>query len=100
MKNSPVNTPLGWRVRFLRMIEQFLWKLHRPGNVRDAPIQFAVDEIGAASKEQANRRSYDQIVAQVRPRDFVLVRVVQREGQQAKHPAVARHSPFPYAQNR
>src|SRR5438046_8408175 len=82
------------------MIEQFLWKLHGPRNIRNASIQFPVDKVGAASKEQANRRSNDQVVAEVCPRDFVPVRVVKSESQQAKHSAVARHPAFPDAQDR
>src|SRR5205823_15031853 len=58
------------------------------------------DKVGAASKEQANRRSNDQIVAEVCPRDFVPVRVVKSESQQTKHSAVARHPAFPDAQDR
>src|SRR5437870_1224970 len=73
--------------RFLGMIEEFLWKLHRPWNIRDASIQFAVDEVRAAPKEQANRRSNNQIIAQVRPRDFVPACVVKSESQQTKHTA-------------
>src|ERR1700757_70193 len=87
-------------LRFLRMIEQFLWKLHGPRNIRDASIQFAIDKVSAAPKEQANRRSNDQIVAKVCPRDFVPVRVVKSESQQAKHTAVARHTALPDAQDR
>src|SRR5438067_8953087 len=87
-------------IRFCGMIEQLLWKLHCPGNICDASIKFSVDEIGAAAKEQTNRRSYDQIIAQVRPRDFVPVRVVKSEEQQPEHPAVARHSAFPHTQDR
>jgi len=82
------------------MIEQFLWKLHRPVNIRDAPIQFAVDEIRAASKEQPNGRGYDQVVTEVSPLDAMPVRVVKSESQQAKHSAVAGHSPFPDVQDR
>ena len=85
---------------FLWMIEQFLWKLHGPANIRDASIQFAIDEIRAASKEQPDRRSNNEIVAEVSPRNFVPVRVVKSERQQAKHPAVARHAAFPDAQDR
>src|SRR5437867_9070083 len=87
-------------LRFLGMVEQFLWKLHRPRNTRDTPIELAVDEIGAAPEEQTDRRSNDQIVAEVRPRDFVPVRVVKGEQQQAKHPAVAGHAALPDAQDR
>src|SRR5437016_12706243 len=82
------------------MIEQFLWKLHGPRNIRDASIQFAIDKVSAAPKEQADRRSNDQIIAEVCPRDFVPVRVVKSESQQAKHSAVARHAAFPDAQER
>src|SRR5438128_843082 len=87
-------------IRFGGMIEQLLWKLHRPRKICDASIKFSVDEIGAAAKEQTNRRSHDQIIAQVHPRDFVPVRVVKSEEQQPKHPAVARHSAFPHSQDR
>ena len=53
--------------RFLGMIEQLLWKLHCPGNIRDAPIKLAVDEISAASEEQTNRRGDDEIITEVSP---------------------------------
>jgi hypothetical protein len=68
-------------IRFLRMIEQFLWKLHCPGNIRDAPIKLAIDEVGAAPKEQTNRRSNDKVVAEIHPRDLVPVRVIEGESQ-------------------
>src|SRR6266403_3004459 len=84
-------------LRFLRMVEQFLWKLHCPGNIRYPPIEFAVDKIGAAPKEQSNRRCDDEIVAEVHPRDFMSMGVVQREKQQAEHAAMARHAAFPDA---
>src|SRR5438034_7063352 len=58
-------------VGFGRMIEQLFWKLHCPGNICHAPVKFAVDEVGAPAKEQTKRRGYDQVVAQVQPRDFV-----------------------------
>ena len=41
-----------------------------------------------------------QIVAEICPRDFVPVRVVQSEKQQTKHSAVAGHSAFPNAKDR
>src|SRR6185369_8310957 len=66
-------------LRFGGMIEQLFWELHCPGNICDAPVKFAVDEIGAAAKEQTERRGYDQIVAQVRPRDFVPTGKVKSE---------------------
>src|SRR2546427_5142086 len=87
-------------IRFGRIIEKLFWKLHRPRNICDAPVKFSIDEISAAAKEQTNRRSYDQIVAQVQPRDFVPMRVIESEEQQPDHPAMARHSAFPHAQNR
>ena len=82
------------------MIEQFLWELHRPLNTCDPPVKFAVNEIGAASKEQTNRRSNNQVVAVVHPRDFVTLCVVQGEKQQAKHPAVTGHAALPDAEDR
>ena len=84
---------------FLGMIEQFLRELHRPRNICDAAIKFAVDEIGAAAEEQTDRRRNDQIIAEISPRDFVTVGVIQGEQQQPKHPAVARHAAFPDAQD-
>src|SRR5438034_472731 len=87
-------------LRFLRMIEQFFWELHCPGNIRDPPIKLAVDEISAAPEEQPDRRGHNKIIAQVRPRDFVPVRVIKSENQQAEHPAVAGHPAFPDAQDR
>src|SRR5439155_22499459 len=87
-------------IRFGRMIEKLFWKLHRPRNICDAPIKFTIDEISAAAKEQTNWRSYDQIVAQVHPRNLVPMRVIKSEEQQPDHPAMARHSAFPHAQNR
>src|SRR5438132_12983987 len=68
-------------IRFLRMIEQFLWKLHCPGNIRDPPIKLAIDEVRAAPKEQTNRRSNDKVVAEIRPRDLMPVRVIEGESQ-------------------
>src|SRR5437016_4279643 len=85
---------------FLRMIEQLLWELHCPGNIRDSPIKLAVDKISTASEEQPNRRGHDQVIAQVRPRDFVPVRIVKRERQKTEHSSVARHTAFPNAQDR
>src|SRR5213593_2333144 len=87
-------------LRFLRMIEQFFWELHCPGNIRDPPIKLAVDEISAAPEEQPDRRGHNKIIAKVRPRDFVPVRVIKSESQQAEHPAVAGHPAFPDAQDR
>ena len=63
------------------MIEQFLRELHRPRNIRDPPVQLAIDEVGASSKEQSERRRYDQIVAEIQPRNFVTARVIKREQQ-------------------
>src|SRR6266568_4676427 len=87
-------------IRFGGTIEQFFWKLHRPGNVCDAAIKFSIDEIGAAAKKQTKRRSHDKIVSQVHPRNFMSMRVVKSEEQQSDHPAVARHSAFPNSQDR
>ena len=42
------------------MIEQFFWKLHRPGNIGDASVKLAINEIGASAKEQSERRGYDR----------------------------------------
>src|SRR5438552_4913922 len=61
---------------FLGMIEQYFWELHCPRNICDAPIKFAVDEIGAATEEQTDRRGNDQIIAEISPRDFVTVSVI------------------------
>src|SRR5262249_59420882 len=84
----------------LGMMEQFLRELHCPGNIRDAPIKLAIDEISAAPEEQPNRSGHNQIVAQVCPRDFVPVRIVKRERQKPDHSSVARHTAFPDAQDR
>src|SRR4029453_18200809 len=82
------------------MIEQLFWKLHCPGNICNAPVEFAVDEIGAPAKEQTKRRGYDKVVAQVHPRDFVPMGIVKSEKQHPDHPAMARHAAFPYPQDR
>src|SRR6266513_952010 len=87
-------------ISFLRMIEQFFWELHCPGNIRDPSIKLAVDKISATSEEQPNRRGHNQIVAQVCPRDPVPVGVVKRERQYSEHSSVARHPTFPNAQDR
>ena len=47
------------------MIEQLLWKLHCPGNICNAPVKFAINEIGAPAKEQTKRGGHHQIVALV-----------------------------------
>src|SRR4029077_168477 len=80
---------------FLRMIEQFLRELHCPGNIADPTVKLAINEVRPPPEEQPNRRRYDEIVAEVQPRNFVTARVVKREQQQAQHPAVTRHSAFP-----
>src|SRR4029450_5188377 len=97
-----INLPAGrdCALCFGRMIEQLFWKLHCPGNICNAPVKFAVDEIGAAAKEQTKRRGYDKIVAQVQPRDFGPMGIVKSEKQHPDHPAMARHSAFPYPQDR
>src|SRR5437016_6856027 len=82
------------------MIEQLLRELHRPWNICHAPVKLAIDEIRAAAKEQTKRRGYDKIVAQVQPRDFVPMGIVKSEKQHPDHPAMARHSAFPYPQDR
>src|SRR4030095_7873698 len=82
------------------MVKQFLGKLHRPRNIRDPPVQLAIDEVSASSEEQSERRRYDEIVAEVQPRDFVPPRVVSLKQQQSQHPAVTRHPAFPNAQDR
>src|SRR5205823_1009213 len=87
-------------VRFCRMFEQFFWKLDRPGNAGNATVKLAVNEISAAAKEQTDRRSHAKIVSQIHPRNLMSVRVVKGEEQQPNHPAVARHSAFPYSQDR
>ena len=66
-------------VRFCRVIEQFFWKLYRPWTVGNATVKLAVNEIGAAAKEQTNRRCYAEIVAKIPPRNFMPMRVVKRE---------------------
>ena len=66
---------------FLRMIEQFLRELHRPRNIGDPPVQLAINEVRASSEEQSYRRRYDEIVAEIQPRNFVTTRVVKREQQ-------------------
>src|SRR5438067_138862 len=87
-------------VRFCRMVEQFFWKLDRPGNAGNATVKLAVNEISAAAKEQTDRRSHAKIVSQIHPRNLMSVRVVKGEEQQPNHPAVARHSTFPHPQDR
>src|SRR5262245_11618786 len=82
------------------MIEQFLGELHRPGYFCDPSVELTVNEIGAASKEQTDRRGDNQIVAQISPRNFVPVRVVQSKQQQAEHSSVAGHSAFPNTKDR
>src|SRR5207244_13305774 len=77
-----------------------LGELHRQGDLRHSPIKFAVNEIGATPEEQTDRRRDNQIVAQVCPRDFVPVRVIQSEKQYADHSAVAGHSAFPNTEDR
>src|SRR5204862_268036 len=51
-------------------------------------------------EEQPDRRGHNKIIAKVRPRDLVPVRVIKSESQQAEHPAVAGHPAFPDAQDR
>src|SRR5437762_9531903 len=87
-------------VRFCRVIEQFFWKLYRPWTVGNATVKLAVNEIGAAAKEQTDRRSHAKIVSQIHPRNLMSMRVIKGEEQQPNHPAVARHSAFPHPQDR
>src|SRR3954451_14372932 len=82
------------------MIDQFLWKLHRPRNITDPSVKLTIHEVRALSEEQSQRRSYDEIIAEIQPRNFVTSRVIKREEQQPEHPAVTRHAAFPDAQDR
>src|SRR5438128_98497 len=83
--------------RFRRMVEQFLRKLHRPGKVCGPPIKLAIDEIGAPTKEQPDRRGDDKIVAKVCPGKFMPTRKIKSEEQKPDHSAMGRHSAFPHA---
>ena len=66
-------------MRFVRLIEQLLGKLHRPGDAGDPSIKLAIDEIRAAPEEQTDRRGHDQVVAQVRPGEMMTARIVKCE---------------------
>src|SRR5436309_12530150 len=87
-------------LRFLRMIEQLLRKLHCPWNVRDAPVQLAVNEVCAPPEKQSHRRCYDQIIAKIQPRNLVTARVIKREQQYPNYTAVTGHAPLPDTQDR
>ena len=84
----------GW------MIEQFFRELHCPPDIGGASIKFAVNEIGAATKEQTDWRGDDDIIAKIQPGNLVTARVIQTEEQNAHHAAVARHTAFPDAEDR
>src|SRR5947199_8754074 len=86
--------------RYCRALDKFLCKLYRPWTVGNAAVKLAVNEIGAAAKEQTGRGSHAKIVSQIHPRNLMSMRVVKREEQQPNHPAVARHSAFPHPQDR
>src|SRR4029453_5169790 len=66
----------------------------------NSSVKLAVDEVGAAAKEQTERCSHNQVFAQVSPRDFVPMGIVKGEEQHPDHPAMARHSAFPDAPDR
>src|SRR5262245_55512632 len=78
-----VNSCTGFdcALSFLRMIEQFLRELHRPRNIGNPPVQLAINEVRASSEEQSDRRRYDEVVAKVKPRNFVMACIVKREQQ-------------------
>src|ERR1700693_5960959 len=86
-------------LRFADIFRELFRKLHRPGNIGRSPVKLAVDEIGAAPKEQTERRSDDEIIAQISPRKLVAARIKEREEKYAEHAAVARHSAFPDPQD-
>ena len=65
-----------------------------------AAVKLAVDEIGAAPEKKAKRCRNDQIIAQIEPGDLVSAGKIKSERQHSQHPAVTRHSAFPYAQDR
>ena len=77
--------PIGGR----GMIEQFLRELHCPWEICDPPVKFSVDKIGAAPEEKTNRCGYNQIIAEICPRDFVPMCVIKSKQQQSKHSPVA-----------
>src|ERR1051326_6244216 len=84
------------------ILEKFFRELHCPGNLRAPPVELAVNEICAPAKEQSDRCSRDQCVAQIGPPKLVAVRVVKAQRENPNHAAVTGHPtlPHPYYRER
>jgi hypothetical protein len=71
-----------------------------PRNAGHPAIQLAVDEIRTAAEKQSDGRDNTEIIARIRPGQFVPTRINEGEDDDADDATVARHSAFPNPQNR
>ena len=71
---------------------------HADGRIRHAAIELAVDEIGAAAEEQADRRGAGDEIDQRQEGDLLGAAEEQEGEDGAEHAAMEGHAAFPQAQ--